>query len=168
MDIAVTELQLNLIQRYFIKRKIYKNLKKHLYCVGDIKSTFHVNAYLHKLPEFRVFNNKVENICCKVFGRKITIINMWANVGNFGSKIELHNHIEDKYSNFKADEKFKTFGICGAFYFKKPKLSGDFIAETEVINVNEGELILFSPHMRHCTEENRTNKDRIVISFNAM
>ena len=41
---------------------------------------------------------------------------MWANVGDYNSKILRHNHID----HFATDL-FKQRGVSGSFYLKKPK-----------------------------------------------
>lgn len=165
-QVVITQLKLNWFQKYRINKKIHKNLKKHLYCIGDIKSTYHKEVFLQNHSEFKCIENKVNIISNKIFKRSFKIANMWANVGSYGSEIKPHNHIRDDFSDFESDDYFKTFGICGAFYLKKPKLSGNFIADGNVVNVSEGDLIFFSPHIMHWTEINRSYKNRTVISFN--
>lgn len=165
-QIVIAKLKLNWIQKLMIKRKIYKNLKEHLYCVGNIKSTYHADAYLQEHTEFKCIEDKINSVSNKIFKRNFRILSMWTNVGSYGSKINPHNHVRDDFSNFEADNYFKTFGICGAFYLKKPKLSGNFIADGNVVNTNESDLIFFSPHMMHWTEINQSHQDRIVVSFN--
>lgn len=165
-QIVIAQLKLNWVKKQRLKRIIYKNLSNHLYCVGDIKSTYHTNAFLNKLPEFLVIEKKVNQISSKILKSNIIISSMWANVGSYGSKINPHNHIRDDFSNYESDILFKTSGICGAYYLQKPKQSGNFIADNNAVDTKEGELILFSPHMMHQTETNLSQKDRIVISFN--
>lgn len=162
-QIIIAKLKLNWFEKQRLKRIIYKNLDKHLLCLGDIKSTYHPNALLHKLPEFSCFESKSSQILQNNLEKniKINISSMWANVGSHGSKVSPHNHVSDSY-----DDLFRTCGICGAYYLQKPKLSGNFIANNKVIDTKEGQLILFSPHMTHQTEVNFSKKDRIVISFN--
>lgn len=165
-QVAIAPLKLNWFKRQRLKRTIYKNLSNHLYCVGDIKSTYHTNAFLNKLPEFLIIEKKVNQISSKILDGNITISSMWANVGSYESRISPHNHVKDNFSSYEADILFKTSGICGAYYLQKPKQSGNFIAENNVVDTKEGELILFSPHMIHQTEINLSQEDRIVISFN--
>tara|TARA_Y100000361_G_C11152516_1_gene342044 strand:+ start:1758 stop:2282 length:525 start_codon:yes stop_codon:yes gene_type:complete len=165
-QVAIAPLKLNWFKRQKLKKIIYKNLKTHMYCLGDMKSTYHTNASLHKLPEFSFFETKLNLFSQKILNRNIRICSMWANVGTHGSKVSPHNHIRDDYSDYEADHLFKTSGICGAYYLQKPKLSGNFISNDNVVDINENDLILFSPHMMHQTEINKSYKDRIVISFN--
>lgn len=160
--IYTAQLKLNWFKKKRLKRIIYKNLDRHLLCLGDIKSTYQQNDLLHKLPEFSFFETKLNVILQKTLNANIKIGNMWANVGSHGSKVSPHNHVQ----GYDVDNLFKTCGICGAYYLQKPKLSGNFIAHGDVINVKEGGLIFFSPHMTHQTEVNFSKKDRIVISFN--
>jgi len=165
-EIAITELKLNWFQKQNIKKVIYKNLQRHLYCTGDMKSTYHNDAFLYHRSEFKCVDNKINLAANKIFKRNFKVISMWANVGNFGSKIDPHNHIADKYSDYTADKQFQIFGVCGAYYLQKPKLSGNFIADGNAVDVVENNLIFFSPHMIHWTDINQSNKDRIVVSFN--
>jgi hypothetical protein len=165
-QIIIVQLKLNWFKKQRLKRKIYKNLKKHMYCLGDMKSTYHTNAFLYKLPEFSFFETKLNVISQKTLNQNIRICNMWANVGSYGSKVSPHNHIRDDHSDYESDNLFKTSGICGAYYLQKPKLSGNFISNNNIVDINQNDLILFSPHMIHQTEINKSHKDRIVISFN--
>ena len=166
-QVAIAPLKLNWFKKQKLKSVIYKNLRTHMYCLGDMKSTYHTNAYLHELTEFAFFKNKLNLFSQKVLNKNIRIRSMWANVGSYGSKVSPHNHIKDDYSNYEVDYLFKTSGICGAYYLQKPKLSGNFISGNDVVvDINENDLILFSPHMIHQTEINKSQKDRIVISFN--
>lgn len=165
-QIVIDKLDLNWFQKYKIKKKIFNNLEKHLYCIGNIQSTYHNDAFLHQHSEFKCLQEKINLSTNKIFKKNFEISSMWANVGTFGSKIDPHNHIEDKYSNYRACADFQTFGVCGAFYLKKPKLSGNFIANGNVIDIQEKDIIFFSPHVVHSTETNKSHQKRIVISFN--
>ena len=147
-QIVIDQLKLNWFRKKILKRIIYKNLDNHMYCVGDIKSTYHTNAFLHKLPELSFFVNKINYSSNKIFKKNIRILSMWANVGSYDSKVIPHD------------------GICGAFYLSKPKNSGNFIAKNDIVDINENDLVYFSPHMFHSTEINKSHQDRIVISFN--
>ena len=61
-QIVIAKLKLNWFKKQRLKRIIYKNLDRHLLCLGDIKSTYHPNALLHKLPEFSCFESKSSQI----------------------------------------------------------------------------------------------------------
>ena len=165
-QIVIDQLKLNWFRKKILKRIIYKNLDNHMYCVGDIKSTYHTNAFLHKLPELSFFVNKINYSSNKIFKKNIRILSMWANVGSYDSKVIPHDHIVDKFTKHRADDFFVNHGICGAFYLSKPKNSGNFIAKNDIVDINENDLVYFSPHMFHSTEINKSHQDRIVISFN--
>ena len=167
-QIVIVQLKLNWFKKQILKSTIYKNLDRHLYCLGDMKSTYHVNAVLHELPEFSFFNIKLNAISQKFLNKNIKIRSVWANVGSHGSKVSPHNHVRDDYTDYEPDNLFKSNGICGSFYLTKPKSSGNFIANNKVVNINQDDLVLFSPHMIHETEINKSHKDRIVISFNGV
>jgi hypothetical protein len=164
--VFIDKINLNLVEKYFLEKIILQNLKNHMYCVGNIKSTYHVDAFLHRKKNFFNLTKKINSTAKKIFNKNIHIACMWANVGEYGSKVQNHNHLEDDYSAYKGDQYFKSFGICGSFYLRKPKLSGDFVADGKIIRIQENEILFFSPHLVHCTEKNKSNKKRIVISFN--
>tara|TARA_B100002019_G_C21266537_1_gene599744 strand:+ start:2757 stop:3275 length:519 start_codon:yes stop_codon:yes gene_type:complete len=165
-QVVIAPLKLNWFKKQRLKRTIYKNLDKHLYCLGDMRSTYHINAFLHELPEFSFFQTRLNIISQKILNKNIKICSMWANVGSHGSKVSPHNHLKDDYSDYKPDDLFRISGICGAFYLSKPKSSGNFISNNNVVKTRQDDLILFSPHMIHQTEVNESHKDRVVISFN--
>ena len=78
--------------------------------------------------------------------------------------------------------------MSGAYYVKAPKDCGKFTIENphsiskhnypasnkktefnsklEKLEIEEGDLLLFPAYLSHGVEENKSNKDRIVISFN--
>jgi len=167
MDKVVIEnINLNWFQKKRIKRKIYKNLKNHPLCEGNIKSTYHIDVHLHNSSEFKCLKNKIVETSFKVFKRDFFVTAMWANVGSHGSKVVKHNHIIDEISGYPCDEYFKIFGVSGVFYLNKPELSGNIIFDDHVLEVEEGDLLFFSPYMNHSTEINKSKNDRVVVSFN--
>ena len=102
------------------------------------------------------------------------INNMWAII-NFGGSANLrHQHGNST--------------ISGAYYVRAPKNSGDIVfydprpapvyshpnisnpnflnAQVNSITPKEGALVLFPSYLDHSVNENLSNKERIVISFN--
>ena len=77
-----------------------------------MRSTYHINAFLHELPEFSFFQTRLNIISQKILNKNIKICSMWANVGSHGSKVSPHNHLKDDYSDYKPDDLFRISGIC--------------------------------------------------------
>ncbi len=104
----------------------------------------------------------------------VNINNMWAIINTGGAANIRHQHGNST--------------ISGAYYVKAPKDSGDIIfydprpapvysypnasspnllnAQVNGINPKEGVLVLFPSYVDHSVNENLSNEERIVISFN--
>ena len=106
--------------------------------------------------------------------QKVNINNMWAIVNIGGSTNLRHQHGNST--------------ISGAYYVRAPKKSGDIVfydprpapvysypiaqnpnslnAQINSISPKEGALVLFPSYLDHSVNENLSNTERIVISFN--
>ena len=106
--------------------------------------------------------------------QKININNMWAIINTGGSKNIRHQHGNST--------------ISGAYYVRAPENSGDIVfydprpapvysypkavnpnilnAQVNGISPKEGALVLFPSYVDHSVNENLSNNERIVISFN--
>jgi len=106
--------------------------------------------------------------------QSVKIINMWAIINKGGS------------ANFRHQHGNST--ISGAYYVRAPKNCGDIVfydprpapvyhypkalssnllnAQQNGISPKEGGLILFPSYVDHSVNENLSNEERIVISFN--
>ena len=106
--------------------------------------------------------------------QSININNMWAIINTGGSANLRHQHGNST--------------ISGAYYVRAPKKSGDIVfydprpapvytypkalkpnllnAQINGINPKEGVLVLFPSYLDHSVNENLSNEERIVISFN--
>ena len=106
--------------------------------------------------------------------QSINIINMWAIINTGGSANLRHQHGNST--------------ISGAYYVRAPKNSGDIVfydprpapaytypiavnpnllnAQVNGISPKEGALVLFPSYLDHSVNENLSNEERIVISFN--
>ena len=106
--------------------------------------------------------------------QKIRISNMWAIINTGGSANLRHQHGNST--------------ISGAYYVKAPENSGDIVfydprpapvysypkalnpnilnAQVNGISPKEGALVLFPSYLDHSVNENMSNNERIVISFN--
>ena len=102
------------------------------------------------------------------------INNMWAIINTGGSANLRHQHGNST--------------ISGAYYVRAPKKSGDIVfydprpapvytypkalkpnllnAQINGINPKEGVLVLFPSYLDHSVNENLSNEERVVISFN--
>ena len=106
--------------------------------------------------------------------QSININNMWAIINTGGSANLRHQHGNST--------------ISGAYYVRAPKNSGDIVfydprpapvytypkavnpnllnAQVNGISPKEGALVLFPSYLDHSVNENLSDKERIVISFN--
>lgn len=106
--------------------------------------------------------------------QKIKISNMWAIINTGGSTNVRHQH--------------GNSSISGAYYVRAPKDCGDIVfydprpapvysypkaissnllnAQVNGISPKEGALVLFPSYVDHSVNENLSNEERIVISFN--
>ena len=106
--------------------------------------------------------------------QKVNINNMWAIVNIGGSTNLRHQHGNST--------------ISGAYYVRAPKKSGDIVfydprpapvysypiaqnpnflnAQINSVSPKEGALVLFPSYLDHSVNENLSNSERIVISFN--
>ena len=106
--------------------------------------------------------------------QSININNMWAIINIGGAANHRHQH--------------SNCTISGAYYVRAPKNSGDIIfydprpapvytypkavnpnllnAQVNGISPKEGALVLFPSYLDHSVNENLSNEERIVISFN--
>ena len=106
--------------------------------------------------------------------QSININSMWAIINTKGAANYQHQHSNST--------------ISGAYYVRAPENSGDIIfydprpapvytypkavspnllnAQVNGISPKEGALVLFPSYLDHSVNENLSNKERIVISFN--
>ena len=104
----------------------------------------------------------------------VKINNMWAIINTGGSSNAQHQH--------------GNSNISGAYYVRAPKNSGDIVfydprpapvyfhpnakspnllnAQVNSVSPKEGVLVLFPSYLDHSVNENLSNEERIVISFN--
>ena len=106
--------------------------------------------------------------------QSVNINNMWAIINTGGAANLRHQHGNST--------------ISGAYYVRAPKNSGDIVfydprpapvytypkavnpnllnAQVNGISPKEGALVLFPSYLDHSVNENHSNEERIVISFN--
>ena len=161
-NVIKDKVRINPFYRFLIKRYIYSKLDSHGLCSGDIRSTYHQDHNLQLRKTFQPLVKKINKTSKNFFDANLIITAMWSNVGDYNSKVIRHNHIDNDIST----DLFKQRGISGVFYLKKPKNSGNFITDGGIIEVSEGDVLFFSPHLFHQTEKNKSRRKRIAISFN--
>ena len=125
------------------------------------------------------FKDFLKNIITNEFGweyfpHKQRIVAMWAIINKKNSYNVMHNH--------------QNCYLSAAYYVKKPKNSGDITFfdpieaktyrfpekekntnySTEIVTINPevGDLLIFPSYLYHSVDNNLSNEDRIVISFN--
>lgn len=146
---------------------------------NDSKSTYNLTnedgGYLHRRPEFASLVEFVETEADKYWHEygldtwyQPQIKMMWANVHHKGSFTSTHMHSGSP--------------IVGSFYLKFPKNSGNIFFENPleyhvcheprkvllpyVHPIEENLLCMFPGWLKHGTEVNESDEDRIVIAFN--
>ena len=103
--------------------------------------------------------DELKNYILSAVDNKYRLLDMWINIHPPKAYVTSHNHYTKKYPNM----------LSGVYYLKKPKNSGNIVFEKGAINIEEGDLIIFrqpSKGGQHWTEQNNSDKDRIVVSFN--
>ena len=163
----------------------YIKLKQKIDEVGTIKSNvkgWHSNDFDLNDKETQNFINfilpAIEQVMTDMNWEKVKQIarinNMWAIINTGGSANLRHQHGNST--------------ISGAYYVRAPINSGDIVfydprpapifshpnvenpnllnAQINGISPKEGALVLFPSFLDHSVNENKSNEERIVISFN--
>lgn len=126
----------------------------------------------------KFISNSIEQVMTDMKWEKnkqsVKINNMWAIINTGGSANLRHQHGNST--------------ISGAYYVRAPKDSGDIVfydprpapiyshpnvespnllnAQVNSITPKEGAMVLFPSYLDHSVNENLSNEERIVISFN--
>lgn len=105
---------------------------------------------------------------------KVKCTSMWSIINKKGSfnieHIHSNNYLSAAYY-VKAPKncgKFKalTPNIINKNFFPKSNEITELNALTAKINVTEGDLLIFPAYLPHSVEENKSDEDRVIISFN--
>lgn len=138
---------------------------------------------LQYLPEFRDINLRIVQVCQRI-GESIHFKpnlvyqhQAWVNISPPGASNKIHYHANCHFSgvyyvSLKAPE-------CGSIFFRDPRVASrmmtypvdelsDFTAEEIQMRPEEGRLYVFPGWLEHGVEENRSDRDRISISFNVL
>jgi len=138
---------------------------------------------LQTLPEFADINLRILQVCDRIgqslhFNPGFTYHHQaWANISPPGAYNKLHFHANCHFSgvyyiSLKAPE-------CGSIYFRDPRVASrmltcpvdevsDFTAEEIRMRPEEGRMYVFPGWLEHGVEENKSDRDRIGISFNVL
>ena len=106
--------------------------------------------------------------------QSVKISNMWAIINTGGSTNSRHHHGNSTISgayyvrapNNCGDIVFYDPRPAPIFYYPKSISSNSLNAQVRSITPKEGALILFPSYVDHSVNENLSNDERIVISFN--
>ena len=105
---------------------------------------------------------------------KVKCTSMWSIINKKGSfnieHIHSNNYLSAAYYVKAPKEcgKFKalTPNIITRNFFPKSNGITELNAVTAKINVAEGDLLIFPAYLPHSVEENKSDEDRVIISFN--
>jgi uncharacterized protein (TIGR02466 family) len=105
---------------------------------------------------------------------KVICTSMWAIINKKNSFNIEHTHSNNYLSAayyVKAPENsgnFKTSNpnIISRNIYPKPEKPTEFNSNNITIKINEGDLLIFPAYLPHSVEENKSNEDRVIISFN--
>ena len=131
----------------------------------QVKFALEIQKYI--LNTFRELGWKTEN-------KKIQIQAMWAIINKKDDFNVIHSHPNCLLS---AAYYVKAPKDCGKFQIENPNsikkhISPEIVNKNEHnvllagIEINEGDLIIFPGYLPHKVEKNKSDEDRIVISFN--
>ena len=106
--------------------------------------------------------------------QSVKISNMWAIINTGGSTNSRHQHGNSTISGAYYVRAPKNCGDivfydprpAPVFYYPKSIRSNSLNAQVSSISPKEGALILFPSYVDHSVNENLSNDERIVISFN--
>lgn len=138
---------------------------------------------LQNLPEFDDINLRILQVCQRIGeslhfqSNQIYQHQAWVNVSPPGASNKIHFHANCHFSgvyyvSLKAPE-------CGSIFFRDPRVASrmltypvdkatEFTAEEIRMRPEEGRLYVFPGWLEHGVDENKSDSDRISISFNVL
>ena len=134
---------------------------------GSIQNRFAIIIQKYILKVFQNNGWKTEN-------KNIRIKEMWAIINKNGDFNVVHTHPNCYLS---AAYYVKAPKKCGIFQVENPnivkrnfypeiKTNNELNSEVVGIEIDEGDLLIFPGYLPHKVKTNKSNEDRIVISFN--
>ena len=123
-------------------------------------------------------NNYIKDVFSK-FGweyneTKVICTSMWAIINKKGNFNIEHTHpnnylsaayyvkAPDNCGNFKATNP----NILSRHVRAKAEKANELNSNSVSIKINEGDLLIFPAYLPHSVEENKSDEDRVIISFN--
>ena len=138
---------------------------------------------LQNLEEFGDINLRILQACERIAESQHYQPNVvlrhqaWVNISPPGASNKLHYHANCHFSgvyyiSLKAPE-------CGSIFFRDPRVASrmftapitrqtDFTAEEVRMRPEEGRIYIFPGWLEHGVEENKSDHDRVSISFNVL
>ena len=128
-----------------------------------------ISSFTKSLPEIMT-----EHMGWRINKHKITILDMWSVVNKKNTFNVQHSHPNSLLSAAYYVKAKKNSGNIKFFDPKEMKTMyhppiqkfNEISAEIIKIEPEEGKLLLFPSYLNHAVEENLSDEDRIVISFN--
>ena len=105
---------------------------------------------------------------------KVKCTSMWAIINKKGNFNIEHTHpnnylsaayyvkAPDNCGNFKATNP----NILSRHIRAKTKQANELNSNSASIKINEGDLLIFPAYLPHSVEENKSDEDRVIVSFN--
>ena len=143
---------------------------------------WHSNNFDLELEQPRFFVNSISPQLNSVFtdmgwdikNQEVKITGMWAIINKKNASNSMHIHSNNYISSAYYVKAPKN---CGDIVFYDPRFAATYrypkISTTNKLNSNivsfqpkEGMLVLFPSYLQHSVNLNKSNKERVVISFN--
>ena len=143
---------------------------------------WHSKNFDLELEQLRFFVNSISpqlnsvlaDMGWDIKNQEVKITGMWAIINNKNSSNAMHIHSNNYIS---AAYYVKAPKNCGDIVFYDPRFAATYrypkISKTNKLNSNivsfqpkEGMLVLFPSYLQHSVNVNKTDEERIVISFN--
>ncbi len=143
---------------------------------------WHSKNFDLELEQLRFFVNSISpqlnsvlaDMGWDIKNQEVKITGMWAIINNKNSSNAMHIHSNNYIS---AAYYVKAPKNCGDLVFYDPRFAATYrypkISKTNKLNSNivafqpkEGMLVLFPSYLQHSVNVNKTDEERIVISFN--
>ena len=130
------------------------------------------NRFTHELSKY-IFDT-IRSYGWKCIPERIVVSELWAMINKPKDFNVIHTHPNEYLSAayyVKAPEKAGKFVIenpttVATQFYPAPEKQTEFNIKAAALEIEEGDLLLFPAYLPHKVNENKSDKDRIVISFN--
>lgn len=138
---------------------------------------------LQNLDEFADINLRIQQACERIGESQNFLANLvyqhqaWVNISPPGASNKVHYHANCHFSgvyyvSLKAPD-------CGSIYFRDPRVASrmltypsgkptEFTASELRMRPEEGRMYVFPGWLEHGVEVNRSDRDRVSVSFNVL